>query len=195
MRGVFHKEEAKKKKKTKKKKTHLSPPPPRVALSLSTDDFRFEFPVISLPKEKYLQAVRSFQLRSAFPNLDAHPYDWRVDKYEPNRVWFTTRVSATHAKDLKFGNVTLRASGKTVQGAPEVNSYLFNEEGKCVAFTGGYVVDRRVGNTKGLGAVFGIMAALGAPVPGTFAFSMASAVGRVVNFVSGVLGAILGKKE
>ena len=53
---------------------------------LLADDFRFEFPVISLPKDKYLQAVRSFQLRSAFPNLDAHPYDWRVDKYEPNRV-------------------------------------------------------------------------------------------------------------
>ena len=56
--------------------------------ALLADDFRFDFPVISLPKERYLAAVRSFQLRSAFPNLDAHPYDWRVDKYEPNRVRF-----------------------------------------------------------------------------------------------------------
>lgn len=104
------------------------------------------------------------------------------------KVWFTTRVSATHAKDLKFGNVTLKATGATVQGAPEVNSYLFNEEGKCVAFTGGYVVDRRVGNTKGLGAVFGIMAALGAPVPGTFGFRVASFVGRVAGFFNKLFG-------
>ena len=138
---------------------------------------------LSLPlsaPNRYLAAVRSFQLRSAVPNLDAHPYDWRVDKYEPNRVglgffsrdffleiffsrdffrgnagggerknslffslsppaqkqvWFTTRVSATHAKDLKFGNVTLRASGKTVQGAPEVNEER-ERENVFLFFTG-----------------------------------------------------------
>ena len=28
-------------------------------------------------------------------------YDFRVDKYEPNRVWFTTRFTATHTGPLK----------------------------------------------------------------------------------------------
>jgi len=50
--------------------------------------------------------------------------------------------------------------------APEAISYIFNEEGKCTCFTGGYQMDRRVGNTKKLGALFGILAAIGAPVPG-----------------------------
>ena len=45
-----------------------------------------------------------------------------------------------------------------------------------------------------MGAVFGIMAALGAPVPGTFAFSVASFVGRVAGFFGKVFGAVLGKK-
>ena len=31
--------------------------------------------------------------------------------------------------------------------APECCSYTFNEEGKVTSFTGGYVIDRRVGNT------------------------------------------------
>ena len=163
--------------------------------SMLSESFRFEFPVISLPKQQYLRAVRSFQLRRAFPNLDAHAYDWRVDRYEPNRVWFTTRVTATHAEDFSFGSVRVKASGKTIQGAPEVNSYVFDEEGKCVAFTGGYVVDRRVGNTKGVGAVFGLLAALGAPVPGTFGFRVASFVGRVAGLFRSVLGVFgLGRK-
>ena len=29
--------------------------------------------------------MRSFNLKRAFPNMEAHPYDWRVDKYEKNR--------------------------------------------------------------------------------------------------------------
>ena len=88
---------------------------------LLSDDFRFEFPVVSLAKkvrffpmasafrtmpscinvtgmarqrrctafvgasQDLIKAVRSFNLKKAFPNLQAHPYDWRVDKYEPNR--------------------------------------------------------------------------------------------------------------
>ena len=55
-------------------------------------------------------------------------------------------------------------------------------------------MDRRVGNTKGLGAVFGIMAALGAPVPGTLGFSVASFIGRLAGFFNKVFSAVLGKK-
>ena len=32
-------------------------------------------------------------------------------------------------------------------------SLVFNEQGKVKTYTGGYVMDRRVGNTKGLGAL------------------------------------------
>lgn len=35
-----------------------------------------------------------------------------------------------------------------VLGAPECMSYVFNAEGKCTSYTGGYVMDRRVGNTQ-----------------------------------------------
>lgn len=121
--------------------------------TLLADDFRFEFPIVSLDKkvglhrfqachathlrffllvvrrtkrsqmesccvlQAYLKAVRSFGLKDAFPgertctavtasrfcfrcdthgphlamccsvDLDPHPYDWRVDKYERSRVW------------------------------------------------------------------------------------------------------------
>ena len=40
---------------------------------------------------------------------------------------------------------------QVVLGAPECLSYTFNAEGKVTSFTGGYIMDRRVGNTKKLG--------------------------------------------
>lgn len=40
---------------------------------------------------------------------------------------------------------------QVVLGAPECQSYVFNEEGKVVLFTGGYIMDRLVGNTNKLG--------------------------------------------
>ena len=55
----------------------------------------------------------------------------------PCRVWFTTRVTATHAGPLKFFKKSLKATNKKVLGAPECLSYTFNEQGKVTSFTGG----------------------------------------------------------
>ncbi|KAF5839939.1 hypothetical protein DUNSADRAFT_18220 [Dunaliella salina] len=139
--------------------------------SMITPDFRFEFPVVSLPRDKYLEAVRNFKLKEAFPNMNTHAYDWRVDPYEQNRVWFTVRNTATHTGPLRF-LTTYKPTGKVVQGAPECMSLVFNEDGKVKTYTGGYVMDRRVGNTQGLGGMFGILAAIGGPVlkPGSPVF-------------------------
>ncbi|EFN53430.1 hypothetical protein CHLNCDRAFT_136655 [Chlorella variabilis] len=133
--------------------------------SVLSDDFRFEFPIIKLSREEYLKTVRGFTFRQGIPNLSSNAYDFRVDPYESNRVWFTIRTSGTHTGPFSFGRATYPATGATIQGPPECCSYTFNEEGKVTSFTGGYVMDNRVGNTKGLGAAFGILAACGVRIP------------------------------
>jgi hypothetical protein len=35
--------------------------------------------------QSYLKAIRSFDFKEAFPNYAQNAYDWRVDKYEPQR--------------------------------------------------------------------------------------------------------------
>ena len=55
------------------------------------------------------QGSRSFNLKKAMPNMESHPYDWRVDKYEPQRVWFTVRNTATHTGPLTFAGFHLQA--------------------------------------------------------------------------------------
>lgn len=161
--------------------------------SVLSPDFRFEFPIVSLDRAAYLKAVRGFGLKEAIPDLDSHPYDWRVDPYEPNRVWFTIRTTGTHTGPLRFGSQKYEATGLPVRSPPECCSYVFNADGKVQTFTGGVVMDRRVGNTQGLGALFGILAAIGVkvPKPGTLSFSIAMAVNRFLTWVKGIFG----KKE
>ena len=62
--------------------------------------------------QDYIKAVSSFKLNDAFPNMESHPYDWRVDPYEPQRVWFTVRSTATHTGPLHFAGATYKATGK-----------------------------------------------------------------------------------
>ena len=59
-----------------------------------------------------MKAVRSFKLKEAFPNMESHPYDWRVDPYEPQRVWFTIRSTAKHTGPLHFAGATYKATNK-----------------------------------------------------------------------------------
>ncbi|KAL4425831.1 hypothetical protein ABPG75_009847 [Micractinium tetrahymenae] len=129
------------------------------------DDFRFEFPIIKFDRATYLKTVSGFTFKEGIPNLNSNAYGFQADKFEPNRVWFFVRTSGTHTGPFKFGNDTYEATGKTIQGPPELCSYTFNKEGKVTSFTGGYVVDNRVGNTKGLGAAFGILSAIGINIP------------------------------
>lgn len=161
--------------------------------SVLSEDFRFEFPIVSLDRAGYLKAVRNFDLAIAFPNMNSHPYHWRVDPYEPNRVWFTLRTTGTHTGTLKFGSKAFPATGKDVFSPPECCSYVFNEQGKVKTFTGGVVMDRRVGNTGGLGALFGILTAIGVPVPkpGSIQFQIAVAVNNILTWFKGIFG----KKE
>ena len=62
--------------------------------------------------QDYVKAVRSFKLKEAFPNMESHPYDWRVDPYEPQRVWFTIRSTAKHTGPLNFAGTTYKATNK-----------------------------------------------------------------------------------
>lgn len=157
--------------------------------SVLADDFRFEFPIVKLDKKDYLKAIRSFNFKEGFPNYAQNAYDWRVDAYEPQRVWCTIRVTGTHSGTLKiFGKYEYKPTGINVYGAPEAFSITFNEQGKATSFTGGYVMDNRLGNTNKLGALFGLLAGIGVfvphPQPGTLGWKVGVAVDTGVNLIS-----------
>jgi len=127
------------------------------------DDFKFIFPVVGpLSKDEYLKAVGGFEIGTMFPDLaKGLYYEFRVDPYEYNRVWFTATFKALHSGDGPFG----KATGIYVECPPQSVSLTFNEDGKVTKYTGGYVMDKTVGNSGGLGGIFGPLYAIGKGLP------------------------------
>jgi len=136
------------------------------APNLLADDFQFVFPVVGpLGKAEFLEAFSSFKVRDAFPTSRSNFYNFNVDPLEPNRVWCLSRGHFKHTGTLNFGPSQFPATGKEIYLPPQCFSMSFDQEGKCYKLTGGYCVDRAVGDTKGLGGMFGILTSIGGKLP------------------------------
>ena len=130
--------------------------------SLLADDFQFLFPVVGpLTKAQFLEAFTNFKVREAFPTASANFYNFKIDPLEPNRIWMLSRGAYEHLGTLVFGVSKFPATGKRLCLPPQCFSMSFDQDGKCYKLTGGYNVDRAVGDTQGLGGMFGIITGLG----------------------------------
>ena len=58
-----------------------------------------------------------------------------------------------------------KPSGTQLNLPPQSFSLIFDEQGLVRELTVGYVIDRRVGNTGGLGGAFGFFYGVGKPLP------------------------------
>ena len=125
------------------------------------EGFEFCAPVVGpLPKDEYLKALAGFKLEDTF-DLNAQYHLFRVDPTQTNRVWFHTRTLGTHVNDSKrFG----KATGKEIVNPPQCMHMDFTADGLVKEF-GFYTVDRRQGNTGGLGGAFAFFYGVGRPLP------------------------------
>jgi len=133
--------------------------------TLIADDFLFCPPVVMpLNKDDFLRIFGSFKLTDALPDLCENAWNFHVDPMEPNRVWWLSRNVGTHTGHLPFGP-GFAPTGKKIVWPVQANSMLFNERKQCYQLTVGYSCDKQVGNTGGLGAVFGLLHAIGHTLP------------------------------
>jgi len=124
-------------------------------------DFEFCAAVVGpLGREEYLGALGSFKLEEAFPDINPNYYGFFVDPFEPHRVWFTSRSTGTHTGPLLGKPPT----GKKVVLPPQQFHLDFAPDG-LLREIGFYTVDRRQGNTGGLGGAFGYFYGTGNPLP------------------------------
>jgi len=134
--------------------------------SMLADDFQFIFQVMGpLPKEEFLSTFPKFGVNKAFPNMAKNYFGFTIDPLEPNRVWFFSRAVAKHEGPFSWFGQTWEGTGIQINCPPQVFSFSFDDRMKCYKFTGGYPVDRHVGNTGGLGGLFGFVHALGGVLP------------------------------
>lgn len=132
--------------------------------SVLAEDFQFVAPIVGpLSKAEFTGAFGSFKVKEALPDLKDNSW-FQVDPLEPNRVWFFSRATGTNTGNMNFGR-TIAPTGKQVSMPPQAQSMLFNEKGECYTLTVGYTMDKRIGNTEGLGGVFGILKAIGQGLP------------------------------
>lgn len=118
-----------------------------------------------LGKEAFLGAWRGLKIAEGLPDLQMNFRDAFVCLHDVNRVWYTSSPTGTHSERLCLGEREFAATGNRWISPPERGSMTFDGAGRCIAMTGGYVMDRRMGNTEGLGGVYGLCTALHLPTP------------------------------
>ena len=131
---------------------------------LLAEDFAFVGPVVGpLSKDAFVNAIGSVDIETGFPDFKGEFYGFHVDPFDGNRVWYTARGRGTNTGPLlPFAPA---ATGKSLVNPPQACSLTFNEEGLVTKYTIGYVMDRQVGNTGGLGGLYGVLYAIGKPLP------------------------------
>ena len=131
---------------------------------LLADQFKFVGPVVGpLGKEEFLSAIGSVDVAGGFPDFQGEFYAFNVDPLDGNRVWYIARGRGTNTGPLPPFAPT--ATGKSLVNPPQACSLTFDEAGLVTKYTIGYVIDREVGNTGGLGGLYGVLYAIGRPLP------------------------------
>mmetsp|Transcript_23189 Transcript_23189/g.68336 ORF Transcript_23189/g.68336 Transcript_23189/m.68336 type:complete len:251 (-) Transcript_23189:100-852(-) len=134
------------------------------APELMSPAFQFAGPVVGpLSKEEFLNAISSVDVAKGFPDYRGEFYDFRVDPFDGNRVWYTARGRGTNSGP--FPPFAPSPTGRAFVNPPQACSLTFDPSGLVTKYTIGYVMDRDVGNTGGLGGLYGIAYAIGRPLP------------------------------
>lgn len=131
---------------------------------LLADDFKFVGPVVGpLPKTEFISALGNVDVNGAFPDFNPEFHGFQVDPFEGNRVWYIARGRGTNTGP--FPPFAPEPTNKKVVNPPQACSLTFNEQGLATKYTIGYVMDREVGNTGGLGGLYGIAHSIGKTLP------------------------------
>ena len=132
--------------------------------ALMADEFKFMGPVVGpLSKDAFVKAIGSVDMDTAFPDFQGEFYAFSVDPFEGNRVWYIARGRGTNTGPLP--PFAPAATNRPLENPPQACSLTFNEEGLVTKYTIGYVMDRTVGTTGGLGGLYGVLYSIGKPLP------------------------------
>lgn len=135
--------------------------------AMLSSSFTFEGPVVGpLSKDEFVGAIGSVDFAAAFPDFTSEFYGFHVDPLEGDRVWYTARGRGKNTGPLVPFIPEKSGTGKMVVNPPQVCSITIDHSTRLITkYTIGYVADRTVGNTGGLGGLYGILYALGRPLP------------------------------
>ena len=97
----------------------------------------------------------------SLPDLQTSSYGYDTDANDDSKVWLKIRQRGTLTGPLSYKGDVFLPNNKVVEFPVEMWSLSFNAAGKVSRVTKGYVIDRTVGNTAGLGGPKGVLVVLG----------------------------------
>ncbi|KAL7519157.1 hypothetical protein ACHAWX_003950 [Stephanocyclus meneghinianus] len=128
---------------------------------LLSEDFSYLEPLMGpLNKERYIEIFTNYNVRDAVPDLDYRFENYRIDPYDPYRVWVDTRARGTRTGPI--GKSTSPVTSNYL-APPESMSFTFDNDGFCTRITAAATLDPLLGNTGLLGGVYGLLYATGSP--------------------------------
>lgn len=146
------------------------------------DDFEFVAAVVGpISKVEYLNALNGFKLEESF-QIQQNVFGFTVDPIQPNRVWWFGRQVAEQTNTF----MGVEPISHELILPPQLFHMDFSDDGLVREF-GFYTVDRRQGNTGGLGGAFGYFYGVGKPLPirecqpfkPSFRFRMLGLLGKI----------------
>eukprot|EP00571_Detonula_confervacea_P017554 CAMPEP_0172311632 /NCGR_PEP_ID=MMETSP1058-20130122/15347_1 /TAXON_ID=83371 /ORGANISM="Detonula confervacea, Strain CCMP 353" /LENGTH=1057 /DNA_ID=CAMNT_0013024889 /DNA_START=145 /DNA_END=3314 /DNA_ORIENTATION=+ len=143
-----------------------------------------------MDKDKYLEVFsEEYNVREGVPDLDYGLQNFRVDPYDPYRVWIDSRATGTRIGDIGKRGLPPNVNAAAYKGPPEGISFTFDDDGFCTRLTAAAVLDPLLGNTGGLGGVYGLLYATGTPVSALKTRSLNGFLNRArKSLLSGVTG-------
>lgn len=105
---------------------------------LLADEFTFCGPFVGpLKKDNFVETFSGFNIKEGLPDLDEGYSNFRVDPYDPYRIWFDSKATGTRSGPL----VGQEPNGAKYIGPPEAASLTFDDNGFCTRLTAGAVMD------------------------------------------------------
>ena len=130
---------------------------------LLSNSFSYIEPLMGpLNKEQYVDLFSTtYNVRDGIPNIDYQFQNYRVDPYNPYRVWVDTRARGLRIGDIGTSKLPKNVPSAMYEAPPETMSFTFDNDGFCMRITGAAVLDPLLGNTGGLGGVYGALYSTG----------------------------------
>jgi hypothetical protein len=108
-----------------------------------------------------MYASQGFNIQAAYPNLQTRPFGFTIDPDNPYRCYFFERWEGTNTVSVKIGPTELPPTNAPLQLPTHIMSIHWNPEGKIRYTCLSNPLDRFEGNTKGAGAIYGLLAGAG----------------------------------
>jgi len=130
-------------------------------------------------------------MAGAYPHIDRGIWGYTADPQNPYRCFFFERWTGTNTGSIQIGKwIALPPTGTRIETPIHLTSLVWAPDGQLVYECISPPLDRFEGNTRGSGAVFGLLAGAGLTLPAQIG-SPFLMVGQRLN--TDLLGGLFGK--